>query len=62
VAHPRISSALNSNRLHGVSSTYDWTKIPTLTTLVIGMVVAFLAAVLSGPISPDSLGLMVAFP
>jgi hypothetical protein len=62
VAHPRISSALNSNRLHGVSSTYDWTKIPTLTTLVVGMVVAILAAVLSGPINPDSLGWMVAFP
>jgi hypothetical protein len=62
VDHARISSAPNSNRLHAAASTYDWTKVPTLTALAIGVVVGFLAAAHSGPINPDSFGLMVAFP
>jgi hypothetical protein len=60
VDHARISSALISNQLHAAASTYDWTKVPTLTALAIGAVVGMLAA--AGPINPDSFGLMVAFP
>jgi hypothetical protein len=62
VDHARISSALNSNRLHAATNTYDWTKVPTLTALAIVAVVGIVAAALSGPISLDSFGLMVAFP
>jgi hypothetical protein len=58
----RISSAPNSNRPTTAASTSDWTKVPTLTALAIAVLLALLAAAVSGPINPDSFGLMVAFP
>jgi hypothetical protein len=41
---------------------YDPTKLPTLICLVAGGLLALFAAALSGPIDPNLLGAMVAFP
>jgi hypothetical protein len=60
--HSRISDALITARLHSPETTSDWTRLPTLSGLLAGVIIALVAATVSGPIDPDSLAVMVAFP
>jgi hypothetical protein len=65
VDHSRISDAFITiaTRLHSPRrTTSDWTRVPTLAALLAGVVIALVAAAVSGPIDPDSLAVMVAFP
>jgi hypothetical protein len=60
--HSRISDAFITTRLHSLKTASDWTKVPTLAALLAGAIVAVVAAAVSGPIDPDTLAVMVAFP
>jgi hypothetical protein len=60
--HSRISDALIATRPQSPNTGFDRTRLPTLAALLIGVVVALVAAALSGPIDPDSLAVTVAFP
>jgi hypothetical protein len=60
--HSSISDALATSRLYPSKTTSDWTKLPTLASLLTGATIALIAVAFSGPIGPDSLSSYGGFP